>query len=221
MHLKMSSAKWRLFGLGLNELNAMRVNVQSADQDTKHGGPQGTMAWWRHQMEAFSALLAICAGIHRSPVNSSHKGQWRGALVFSLICFWINGWVNNRDAGELRRYRVHYDVTVMGCPSSLRYINGVTSQCQIWHFCMETLTFIFKWRNRCTLLNISDHVRCSFPRGCFYIKCISKLLWINSMEILQCLSMIDDCIKSNLRKYQIWNKHLIFIQHYNIFQWTI
>ena len=41
------------------------------------------------------------------------KGQWRGALMFSLICFWINGWVNNREAGDLRRYRAHYDVIVM------------------------------------------------------------------------------------------------------------
>ena len=52
-------------------------------------------------------------GIHRSPVNSPHKGQWRGALMFSLICVWINGWVNNREAGDLRRYRAHYDVNVM------------------------------------------------------------------------------------------------------------
>ena len=52
-------------------------------------------------------------GIHRSPVNSPHKGQWRGALMFSLICAWINDWVNNREAGDLRRNRVHYDVIVM------------------------------------------------------------------------------------------------------------
>ena len=52
-------------------------------------------------------------GIHRSPMNSSHKGQWRGALMFSLICAWTNGWVNNRDAGDLRRYRAYYDVSVM------------------------------------------------------------------------------------------------------------
>ena len=51
--------------------------------------------------------------IHRSPVNSPHKGQWRGALMFSLICVWINGWVNIREAGGLRRYRAHYDVTVI------------------------------------------------------------------------------------------------------------
>ena len=50
-------------------------------------------------------------GIHRSPVNSPHKGQWRGAMFF--ICVWTNDWLNNRDAGDLRRDRAHYDVTVM------------------------------------------------------------------------------------------------------------
>ena len=58
-------------------------------------------AWWRHKMETFSALLALCVG--NSPVNSPHKGQWRRALMFSLICAWINGWVNNGEAGYLRR----------------------------------------------------------------------------------------------------------------------
>ena len=70
-------------------------------------------SWWRHQMETFSALLALCAGIHRWPVNSPHKDQWRGALMFSLVFTWINGWVNNRQAGDLRRHRAQYDVIVM------------------------------------------------------------------------------------------------------------
>ena len=52
-------------------------------------------------------------GIHRSPVNSPHKGLWRGALMFSLICAWIKVWINNREAGDFRRHRAHYDVTVM------------------------------------------------------------------------------------------------------------
>ena len=69
--------------------------------------------WWRHQMGTFSALLALCAGNSPVPVNSSHKGQWRGALMFSFICVWINDWLNNREAGDLRRHRGHYDVTVM------------------------------------------------------------------------------------------------------------
>ena len=58
-------------------------------------------------------------GIHRWPVNSPHKGQWSRALMFSLICAWINGWVNNRDAGDLRRHRAHYDVTTMNLPHSI------------------------------------------------------------------------------------------------------
>ena len=64
---------------------------------------------WKH----FPCNWPFVRGIHRSPVNSPHKGQWRGALMFSLICVWINDWVNNRKAGDLRRYRVHYDVIVM------------------------------------------------------------------------------------------------------------
>ena len=82
-------------------------------------------------METFSALLAICAG--NSPVNSAHKGQWRGALMFSLICVWINGWVNNREAGDLRRCRSHYDVTVMK-------FNSVTHWGRVTHLCVSKLT---------------------------------------------------------------------------------
>ena len=64
---------------------------------------------WKH----FPRDWPFVWGIHWSPVNSPHKGQWRGALMFSLICVWINDWVNNREAGDLRRYRAHYDVIVM------------------------------------------------------------------------------------------------------------
>ena len=66
---------------------------------------------WEH----FPRNWPFVRGIHLSPVNSPHKGQWRGALMFSLIWVWINGWVNNREAGDLRRYRAHYDVTVIRC----------------------------------------------------------------------------------------------------------
>ena len=65
---------------------------------------------WIH----FPRYWLFVRGIHRSPVNSPHKGQWHGALMFSLICVWINDWVNTGEAGDLRRYRAHYAVTVMG-----------------------------------------------------------------------------------------------------------
>ena len=64
---------------------------------------------WKH----FPRYWPFVRGIHRSPVNSPHKGQWRRALMFSLICVWRNGWVNNCEAGYLTRYRAHYHVTVM------------------------------------------------------------------------------------------------------------
>ena len=64
---------------------------------------------WKHIPRNWPSVR----GIHRSPVNSPRKGQWRGALMFSLICVWINDWVNNRGAGDLRRYRTHCDVNVM------------------------------------------------------------------------------------------------------------
>ena len=97
--------------------------------------------WWHHQVETLSALLAFCEGnspvtgefhsqrpVNRSLVNSTHKCQWCGALIFSLIT-WTNGWVNNRDAGDLRRHRTPYDVTVMitstGRPTGLGKKNPV------------------------------------------------------------------------------------------------
>ena len=69
---------------------------------------------WRH----FQRYWPFVRGIHRSPVNSPHKGQWHRAFMFSLICAWTNSWVNNRDAGDLRCHHTHYDVIVMRNPSS-------------------------------------------------------------------------------------------------------
>ena len=69
----------------------------------------GDVIKWKH----FPRYLPFVRGIRRSPVNSPHKGQWREALMFSLICAWVNGWVNNREAGNLRHHRAHFDVTAM------------------------------------------------------------------------------------------------------------
>ena len=75
---------------------------------------------WKH----FLLYRPFVWGIHWSPVNSPHKGQWHGALMFSVItmasdtefwCFLLSGpeqMVNNQDAGDLRHHRAHYDVTV-------------------------------------------------------------------------------------------------------------
>ena len=69
----------------------------------------GDVIKWKH----FPRYWPFVRRIHRSPVNSPHKSQWRRALMFSLICARIKAWVNNREAGDLRCIRAHYDVIVM------------------------------------------------------------------------------------------------------------
>ena len=83
----------------------IRTFTEPSETETEHDD----VIKWKH----FPRYWPFVRGIHRSPMNSPHKGQWHGALMLSLICFWINDWVNNREAGDLWRYRAHYDVTVM------------------------------------------------------------------------------------------------------------
>ena len=64
---------------------------------------------WKH----FPRYLPFMLGIHRSPVNSPNKGQWRGALMLSLFRAWIDGWVNNCQAGDWKRHPANFDVIIM------------------------------------------------------------------------------------------------------------
>ena len=80
---------------------------------------------WKH----FPRYWSFVRGIHRSPVVSPHKGQSRGALMFSLICAWINGRANNRNANDLKRHQAHYDVTVMDHLCACRYTCPCPRQC--------------------------------------------------------------------------------------------
>ena len=89
---------------------------------------------WKH----FPRYWPFVWGINRSPVNSLHKGQWRRTLKFSLIYAWTNGGVNNRDAGDLRHHRAHYDVNVMyditSLPTKTKY-NKAQTLCRVgMHF---------------------------------------------------------------------------------------
>ena len=90
----------------------------------------------------FRVTGPLCAGNSPVPVNSPHKGQWRGALMSSLICARISDWVNNREAGDLRRHRGHYDVIVMDtCICTywsfhLRKAINRTIHCKAWTLCI-------------------------------------------------------------------------------------
>ena len=110
---------------------------------------------WRHQMETFFALLAICAGIHRWSVNSPHIGQWRRALMFSLICARINGWVNNGEAGDFRRHRAHYDITLMFTLFCFGYINHYSGFIKYIYPCSSRL-LRWHWGNQTIALRTSE-----------------------------------------------------------------
>ena len=66
--------------------------------------------WFRHQ--AIIDYLLQSWSIINEVFWHSFEGSHR-ALMFSLICAWMNDWVNNREAGDLRHHRAHYDITLM------------------------------------------------------------------------------------------------------------
>ena len=91
----------------------------------------------------FPRYWPFAKGIHRSPVNSPNKGQWRGALMLSLICARTNGWENNREAGNLRRHRANYDVTVMAV---VPFVIMDYFHCKAWH---EIINLVPKLQRCC------------------------------------------------------------------------
>ena len=96
----------------------LRYKCQKYDAATVRNNPsfrvmsQGshyifTMTSWNGNI--FRVTGRLCGEF----IGDPHKCQWRGALMFSLICVWISDWANYREAGDLRRYRAHYDVIAM------------------------------------------------------------------------------------------------------------
>ena len=134
-------------------------------------------------------------GIHQSPVNSPHKGHWRQVLMFSLIWAWINGWVNDHEAGGLRRHRAHYDVTVIcgfesihdssakvnyaiGTKSLLMHsvrahfnVPGSSWVCLCWLMgmnCRKTNTILSQLVNDCIRRNFHSRFYCKWPHLNFH-----------------------------------------------------
>ena len=126
---RLQTIEWRHMSFWESRFADHSIVVQSLTRPT---------TTWRI-IKALSTLLTLCAenpmihddvikwkhfprywpfvwGIHRSRWIPRTKGQWCGDFMFSLISAWINGWVNNCEAGDLRRNRAHYDVIVMRFP---------------------------------------------------------------------------------------------------------
>ena len=114
---------------------------------------------WKH----FPRYWPFVQGIPLSLVYSPHKGQWHGALMFSLICAWINTYVNNHEAGYLRCHLTHYDVIVMPY--------GQTMGCMLWF--VSLINGLFKSLHCCIQYHLNTLVQdCSITSA-------------NALEILQ------------------------------------
>ena len=113
----MDYTSFRHFGVGSTS------NARRSDSIHYLTSPRVKCTWMQGTMppchddvikwKYFPRYWPLVWGIHRSPLNSPHKGQWRGALTLSLIRAWVNDGMNNREAGDLRHHRAHYDVIVM------------------------------------------------------------------------------------------------------------
>ena len=93
------------FNFNIKHVRWQQWNIQP---NCTERGNHDDVIKWKH----FPRYWSFLQGIH------PHKGQWRRALMFSLICAQINSWVNNGEAGDLRCNRAHYDVIVMACRNS-------------------------------------------------------------------------------------------------------
>ena len=136
---------------------------------------------------------------------TGHKGQWRGALMFSLICVWIHDWVNNGEAGDLRRHRGHYDVTVMHHDSCTTIL---TSLC-LWHYvnyvALQPLISMFDGNRNVGNAPVSLLLACSSSRG---NKVPYTQAWIKSRWVHQIFQLILSLHKPI---------HIIFIKNRIIF----
>ena len=148
---------------------------------------------WKH----FPRYWPFVRGIHLSPLNSPHNGQWSEALMFSLICVSINGRVNNPEAGDLRRYPTHYDAIVV-CTCFQPY--------NAWFWCcgtsgtpLSTTTTVYPKKYAhgfCFAVLCCGYTLTDFPIS---IRLTSLALWQSN----DCPSASKETLM-NMDKYFIW-----------------
>ena len=136
--------------------------------------------WWRHQMETFSALLAICVG--NSPVPGELPAQRPVTRSFDTLFYLplnIYGWVNNRETGDLRSHRAHYDVTVMTMIISVSDVHLIKS------FIASSMELSFSCnRNKLIATKIrSSYYSCDVVAGDKICSHLQDLLELQKIEV--------------------------------------
>ena len=137
----------------------------------------------------FPRYWSFVRGIHRSPVNSPNQGQWRGALMFSLISNWTNSWANNGDTGDLRRHRTHYDVIIMWCTGENK-IKKSPKQTKDMYWVSHSETFRFQIRR----FNIWTHWN-------FTLLVTMMISYMSRITASICLTLFLKCISIHCGKF--------------------
>ena len=158
-----------------------------------------TPTWWRHQMETFSALLAICAG------NSSVTGEFpaqrpvtRSFDVFFDLRLNINRWVNNGEAGDLRRYRTHYDVIVMTL---------------IWLNC-DVITSWTSRHEHCAMYHLTLHINSPSAPDMVTVNMYTTFIIHGSTFAYTCYNAENwSTFMIMCRRHFHWKKRLIFCKY--------
>ena len=104
-----------------------------------------TNCFGAHSRVIFVFISIVAAQIGKwTPKEPSRDHWWNPRTKASdaelwclLCCAWINGRVNNHEAGDSRRHRPHYDVTVMDCVTA----DTTTAAHQVW-ICAYIIGFI-------------------------------------------------------------------------------
>ena len=139
---------------------------------------------WKH----FPRYCPFVRGIHRSPVNSKHKGQWRGALMFSLICA-----LNKRFGKQSRGWWFE---------TSLR---------SLWRHCNGMLWFVWGWWVAIIMrmgwiatidqpINLSSSSQNFNKYWLFYILMICSWTGIYSLAYIGLADSIGMAVKSSRRR---------------------
>ena len=178
---------------------------------------------WKH----FSAQLAYVRGIHRSPVNSPHNGQWRGALVFSMVCAWINALVNDTEAGDLRLHRAHYDVTVMHTVIPYPHISIVRFSINLtapWRYGCNINSVIFKLISRADIWGMSWEIALRWIPQDLTDDLSTLVQWYNVDQVfLRHMASLDhDGLKSLRYSKTPWSLECagVYFDILSIWNWT-
>ena len=126
-----------------------------------------------------------------SPVNSPPKGQWRGALVFCLICAWIIGWENKDQAGDLVYliWNLEHLCIYTACCDTRLYSHRMEGRCQLYWTKLMTL---FGWlilslahRDRDTIGTISQTIFSIFFNENIWISGKITLVFVRHSFVLK------------------------------------